>query len=83
MSASLLQSVRDVAASTLNVPLDTLTESSGPGRPEEWDSMGQLNIILALEQEFDISIPPEVSESMTDVGSIVRLLQPLLVNRSG
>ena len=82
MSASLLQSVRNVAASTLNVPLDTLSESSGPGHPQEWDSMGQLNIILALEQEFEISIPPEVSESMTDVGSIVRLLQPLVVNRS-
>ena len=82
MSASLLQRVRNVAASTLNVPLDTLSESSGPGHPQEWDSMGQLNIVLALEQEFEISIPPEISESMTDVGSIVRLLQPLVVNRS-
>jgi acyl carrier protein len=78
VSDSLLQGVRDVAASTFNVPVESLSETSGPGHPEEWDSMGQLNLILALEQEYGIEIPPEITESMTDVRTIVTLLRPLV-----
>jgi acyl carrier protein len=32
---------------------------------EEWDSIGSVRLILCLEEEFNVSIPPEVGRRMT------------------
>ena len=38
---------------------------------ENWDSMNHINMILALEQEFDIRYDQEQVVSMLSVGEIV------------
>lgn len=43
-----------------------------------WDSLKQLNLIVELEGEFDISIEPEVMHKMTSYDSIVENLKKIL-----
>jgi acyl carrier protein len=74
MSEDLLQRVCRVVAETLNLPLAQVNAQTGPGNPEQWDSFAQLGIVLALEQEFGVSISPEQVEAMTSVDAIVREL---------
>jgi acyl carrier protein len=81
MSDQLAERVRAVIADTLNVPKDSVTMATAPGELPAWDSLGQLNIVLGLEQEFAISIPPDGAEAMTDVASIVALLRPLVTDQ--
>lgn len=35
-----------------------------------WDSLGHLNLILAIEAEFGVSLSPEVVINMRTLGSI-------------
>ena len=39
------------------------------------DSLETVELVMELEEEFDISIPDEVAESLTTVGDLIRFLQ--------
>jgi len=41
---------------------------------EKWDSMGQLNLVVELESEFDISLEPEEIGEMKSFEDIIRIL---------
>ena len=43
-----------------------------------WDSLKQLNLMVELEAEFDISIEPEVMHKMTSYNAIVDNLRKIL-----
>lgn len=48
-----------VMSAVFEVPVENITDSSSIDSIESWDSVKHLNLILALEEEFDISIPDE------------------------
>jgi acyl carrier protein len=41
---------------------------------EKWDSMGQLNLVVELEDAFDISLEPEEIGQMRCYNDIVKIL---------
>ena len=41
---------------------------------ENWDSLRHLNLVIALEMEFDISFEPEEIAHMKDLNSILALI---------
>lgn len=47
------------------VPLQEINEDVSTDNLENWDSLRHLNLILALEEEFGVSIPDE------EVGNLV------------
>lgn len=54
-----------VMSTVLEIPVEELDEDSSTDTIENWDSLKHLNLILALEDEFEISIPNE------EVGNMV------------
>lgn len=42
---------------------------------DAWDSMGQLNLVAELEENFDISLEPEEIGTMKCYDDIVRILK--------
>jgi acyl carrier protein len=42
---------------------------------EKWDSMNQLNLVVELESEFNISLEPEEIGDMKNYVDIVRILK--------
>jgi acyl carrier protein len=41
-----------------------------------WDSLGHLNIILAIEEEFNLDIPPEDFQTLhSDLPTIIQYLE--------
>lgn len=55
----------NVMSAVFELPVDAITETSSTDTIENWDSLRHLNLILGLEEEFDISIPDE------EVGNLV------------
>lgn len=51
-----------------------LTDETGPDDIESWDSLGHVNIITAIEDEFDIEISPEEIGEIRTIGDIKKLL---------
>lgn len=66
--------VRTIISNIFNTPADEINAGSSPETIEAWDSMGHLMLILELEQEFGIQIPPEEVEKMTSVGAVRQAL---------
>lgn len=59
------QKIKDIMSTVLEVPVDQINEDSSTDTLDNWDSLHHLNLVLALEEEFNISIPDE------EVGNIV------------
>lgn len=51
-----------------------LTDETGPDDIDSWDSLGHVNIITAIEDEFDIEISPEEIGEIRTIGDIKTLL---------
>lgn len=67
--------IKLVMSAVFEVPIEIITDDSSADNIEEWDSLRHMNLILALEEEFGISIPD------TDVGDMVNFkLIELTVN---
>ena len=55
--------------------LEFVDETCSQETCEKWDSMGQLNLVVELETEFDITLEPEEIGEMKSYGDIIRILQ--------
>jgi acyl carrier protein len=74
MTAPLLDRVRGIAADILQVPLAEVGPDSSPESIATWDSVHHLNLVLALEQEFNLQFEPEEIDQIGNVGQIVSLV---------
>ncbi len=54
MSKELQDKVRKIMSEVFNVPVDTISDEIEIGDIEPWDSLGQLNLMLALEGAFSV-----------------------------
>ncbi len=53
------QGLREVFADMFDKPQDSFTADTSPDTLSEWDSLGHIRLVAALEERFDLSIPPE------------------------
>jgi acyl carrier protein len=74
MQRSVPERIRGVVADVFGVKVDSLVDGSSPDTIPEWDSLGHINLVLALESEFDVSLGPEDALDMLSVGLIGRVL---------
>jgi len=44
------------------------------GKTPGWDSMAQVEMILTLEQEFGVQVPPDMFGQLTSVASLMTFL---------
>ena len=55
--------------------LDTVDDTCSQETCEKWDSMGQLNLVVELESEFDVTLEPEEIGEMKCFDDIVTILK--------
>ena len=67
------QKILEVLKNTFE--LSDVDKSCSQSTCEEWDSMGQLNLVAELEDAFDISLEPEEIGTMKSFDDIVRILK--------
>ena len=63
--------IRNIIAETLNVSTETITESLAIGDIKEWDSMGNMAIIAALEERLGLEFPMDDLFELNSVASLV------------
>lgn len=67
--------LQTVIAQTLNIEAAAITPaSSSDDFPAQWDSMGQVNLIMAIEESFGVFIEPEDFGGLKSVAAILELL---------
>ena len=77
MSNELIQKIRTVIANTQRIPIDKVTIDSSF---EELgiDSMDGVNILFALENEFNITIPDEAAKQIRNVRQMMEGVERLI-----
>lgn len=75
MTDRLLEQVRQIVSDVFAVPLEQVDGNSSPETIEAWDSMQHLNLVLAVEDRFNLQFTPEEMEQMRTVDQIVTILQ--------
>lgn len=63
--------VIEIIARTLNVENATITMDMAAGDIEQWDSMGNVAILSAIEEEFAVDFPMDELFELNTVESIV------------
>lgn len=61
-------------AATLKVPQGTITATLRDEDLPEWDSMGHVNLMMALEQTFDLYLEVDDFEILKSVPAILDFL---------
>ena len=67
----ILEKVKGVVTEKLNVSEDQVTNDAKFVEDLGADSLDQVELIMALEDEFELKIPEEEAEKLTTVGSAV------------
>lgn len=80
MADSVEQRTRQVVADVFGLPLEKVTLATSHETVEEWDSLNLLNILMAVEGEFGVSVSPEEAAEFASVEKIVAVVRSKGVN---
>jgi acyl carrier protein len=69
-----LDRIYQLVSDVFGVPVGAITTDSSSDTIETWDSLSHINLILAIESEFGISLSPEEAMDMLTVGLIQTIL---------
>lgn len=62
-------------AKVLDIVPEDLTDEITPDRVTSWDSIGHLNLVMALEEEFGVTLTPDDAIAMRSVSLIRDVLR--------
>ena len=71
-NAEIFEKVKKIIVDHLGVEEEKVTESANFIDDLGADSLDQVEIVMAFEEEFGIEIPDEAAETITTVGAAVR-----------
>ena len=67
--------IKQVMSAVFEIPVESIADDASSDNIENWDSLRHMNLIVALEEEFGVSIPDE------EVGNLVNYkLIELVIN---
>ncbi len=69
-----LAAIRDVAVEVLSVEPETVVESARFAEDLDADSLDLVELVMGLEERFDVAIPEEDLEGVATVGNAVDLV---------
>lgn len=70
--------LKQLMATILNVDVSEIDEESSMDNMSNWDSLHHMNLVLALEEEFKLTIPDEDAGNITSYKLIKLVLEDLI-----
>lgn len=78
MSETIFEKVVNKLSEYLQVDKDKITLETNIKTDLNADSLTVVELLFALEQEYDLTIPDEVVEKLETVGSLVQYLETVI-----
>ena len=78
-----LDAIREVAVEVLSVEPDQVTEEARFKEDLEADSLDLVELVMGLEERFDIEVPEEDLEGVASVGQAVTLVLGKVSEKDG
>jgi acyl carrier protein len=71
--------IKEVMAAVLEVDTSTISEEASMDSIPTWNSLRQMSLVLALEEEFGVSFPDEDAANATSFRLLSIVLHELIV----
>jgi acyl carrier protein len=72
---SLFEKLQEIMATALELPESAIRKDSTMDEIEEWDSLGHVHIMVALEQAFDLYMDVDDFAELDSVPAILQYLE--------
>ena len=72
---AIAEKVKELIAKQLNRPVDEITDDKEVVKDLGADSLDVVEMLMSLEEEFDITVPEEDAVNIKTVGDIVKLIE--------
>lgn len=73
--SDVMTDVKALIAEALGVDTDQVTDDLAYGDLPEWDSMGHMNVMMALEERFGVEITTETIANLVNIPAICAYLE--------
>ena len=73
MTADIEERVRSVLADVFGLDPSDVNEKTSPDTVDEWDSLQHLNLVLAIEEEFDLQFEETETTELVSFPLIVAI----------
>ena len=70
----------EVVSRVMNIPIEKISDSSGPDSIPDWDSFNMFVLLDEIEKEFDVKFSLEETLEIKTVGDFKKKLEKLGVN---
>jgi acyl carrier protein len=71
----LFEKIKDMMATTLKVSPDNINEKTSDNDLTAWDSLAHVNLMMSLEQTFDLFLEVEDFAKLTSVPAILEYVR--------
>lgn len=75
MAEQLELRVRRLVSSVLGLPMERVTLKTSGDNVDNWDSLAIVNLMMAIEAEFEVSLSPEEAGDLLSVELIAQILR--------
>jgi acyl carrier protein len=75
LTSTVFDQIRTIASDLFGIPAQQITADSTAETIETWDSIQHLNLVLALEERFNIQLSPEEIEEMKSIGGVAKVVE--------
>lgn len=72
---SLVTDVRQLVSLGLNMPMEEITPDLAFGDLPQWDSMGHMEIMLLLEEQYNVEVSADTISALTNIPTICTFLK--------
>ena len=74
------ESLKQILATVLKVPVENIDGNTNTDTVESWDSLNHMNLILALEEAYNVRIPDDEATNITSYPLIKLVVNEQLQN---
>ena len=67
--------VKEILANVLEIDIATIFDNATQKDIAKWDSLQHLNLIVEIEDKYDISIDPEDISEMISIDKIIEIIK--------
>lgn len=74
MQNNLFPELAELVSRSLGVSLDLIKQDFAYGDVPEWDSMGHMNLMMALEEKYGIQVSADTITNLVSIPAIINYL---------
>jgi acyl carrier protein len=83
VAATVMERVKDIVADNLGVDREKITPETSFVNDLGADSLDTVELVMELEEEFDINIPDDAAEKIQTVGQAVKFIEEGINGKNG